>query len=398
MDWVGTTSYLSGIINNLEELSDPVRIAAFDLDDTLIHRPARGKEKKTWTLLDSSIPDVIAYLVKHNYIIVVFTNQSGMSMNRNFDIKAWKKSVDSLSETLFATSSDKYYFAVYAAKKYDLYRKPNLGLWQRMKTDLKEEFGLDSVHISTKSFFCGDAAGRITASHFKRRSSPTSSKGDFSDTDIKFALNIGIKFLTPEEIFLAEEKKMPYKLTGVDPKELLEKAVTSTYKFKPRKKEMIVMVGLQGSTKTSFVKKYILPHGYVHINQDICKTKAKCEALTKKTLEKGKSVVIDNTNPDVLTRMDYTSMALENGYKNIRAIIMNTDEAIARHLNNVRHVASGGAIPKVTNIAYNIFKKKYVKPQKTEHFDLIENVDFVFDVDQLKDPYWRKIFMLRSES
>ena len=66
------------------------------------------------------------------------------------------------------------------------------------------------------------------------------------------------------------------------------------------------MVGPPGSGKTEFVKKYILSHEheheYVHINQDILKTKKKCLQITEDALTKNKSVVIDNTNPDVETR------------------------------------------------------------------------------------------------
>ena len=119
--------------------------------------------------------------------------------------------------------------------------------------------------------------------------------------------------------------------------------------------------------------------------------------INKKSPREKKCVVIDNTNPDVLSRMDYTSLAQEYGYDHIRAIVMNTDDSIAKHMNNVRHVYSNGAIPKINNIAYRIFKKNYVKPQKSEHFDEIETVDFVFDPEYLDDPIWKKIFLKWSE-
>ena len=44
-----------------------------------------------------------------------------------------------------------------------------------------------------ESFFCGDSAGRLI--------NPTTGNPDKSDSDIKFALNIGIQFRTPEDVF-----------------------------------------------------------------------------------------------------------------------------------------------------------------------------------------------------
>lgn len=395
MEWSENNSYLKLILYTINSLPDPTRIAAFDLDDTLIQKPKKDRE---WELLDKSIPQKIAELVHDKYLIIIFSNQAGMSINKNFDKKKWKKEMEKFYEILFSKTKDKYYFAVYVAKKYDLYRKPNIGLWQQMKIDLMEEFKVNNIRISKKSFYCGDAGGRISSSIFKKKIYPTSLKGDFSDTDIKFALNIGINFITPEELLLVNTPKMVYKLSGIDPKKLLEELEEQPeYHFHPRKKELIILVGIPGSGKTEFYKKYIAPYKYVHINQDICKTKVKCLKLAKVAFEKGKSVVVDATNPDVLSRMQYTSLAKKYGYKHIRAIIMDTSIDIAKHLNNVRHVYSNGNIPKITNIAYGVFRKNFVRPQKSEYFDKIENIGFIFDKAKLEDPIWKKIFMRYSE-
>lgn len=376
IQWTDNSDYLFGKINKLTKFETPLRIASFDLDFTLINRPKRGDGD--WTLWNSNIPNVIQELIKNNYAIVIFTNQGGMSMNKNFDIEKWK---GRLEEIMKPVLKGKYLFMVYAAKKYDVYRKPNIGMWNLMKQEL-------GTKISNKSFFCGDAAGR---------------KQDFSDTDRKFALNIGINFFTPEEVFTNDFKKQNEKftMTGFNPGEFLEKHGNNKfdYDFKPRKKELIIMMGYPGSGKTEFVKKYILPHDYVHVNQDTCKTKAKCLTLTERALIKGKSVVIDNTNMDPLTRSLYIVLALRHDYVHIRCIQLVMDLELAKHLNNVRNIYSGGDIPKVSDIGYKIMAKKYIAPEKSEKFDKIEVIDVdYFDVDKLNDPKWKKIFMQWSEA
>ncbi len=57
------------------------------------------------------------------------------------------------------------------------------------------------------SFYCGDAAGRP-----KTETRPK----DFSDSDIKFAANVGLKFLTPEELFLDEKPAAKVKNASLD--------------------------------------------------------------------------------------------------------------------------------------------------------------------------------------
>jgi bifunctional polynucleotide phosphatase/kinase len=400
MEWTENKSYLKGIINQLAPLPDPTRIASFDWDDTLVHVPVKGPDKyKQWKLVDPSIPSKIKHLVDNDYIIVVFTNQGGMSMSKNFDKKGWKEMVKEVVKILFKGLAS-YYFAIYVAKAYDLYRKPNIGLWQQMKGDLIGAYpSTDKLRISKRSFFVGDAGGRLQASPLTKLLHPGAKK-DHSDTDIKFALNIGLTFFTPDEFYTKNAVQMAYQLEGFNPAEFVAnlKAKSQIYHFEPRSKELILMVGFPGSGKTDFVQKYILPKGYTHINQDICKTKVKCHAMATEAMEAKANIVIDNTNLDVISRMEYTTLAREHGYKHIRAIVLKTDIKLAKHLNNVRHIYSEGVIPKISNLVYGMYLKKFVKPTKDEFFDQIEYIDFALDTKKFKDPLWKKIFMRWSEA
>ena len=70
--------------------------------------------------------------------------------------------------------------------KGDIYRKPNIGMYEVVEA-LYRQAGYEIDMAS--SVFVGDAAGRVGGRGVSK---------DHSDTDYKFALNVGLKFLTPE--------------------------------------------------------------------------------------------------------------------------------------------------------------------------------------------------------
>lgn len=93
-------------------------------------------------------------------------------------------------------------------------------MWEYFVKNFNQNTKIDM----SKSFYCGDAAGRP-----KRGVLPK----DHSNGDRLFALNIGIPFKTPEELFLNK-------------KEVLPKLENPRDKFKNR---LVVQGGKEGDEK-----------------------------------------------------------------------------------------------------------------------------------------------------
>jgi len=153
--------------------------------------------------------------------------------------------------------------------------------------------------------------------------------------------------------------------------------------------ELIVMVGMQASGKSSFVRKYLVPKGYVRINRDTLKTQEKCVSEAKKALSSGSSVVIDNTNPDVASRNKYIAIANQSGIP-CRCFVMTTPRKLAEHLNVFREIISGGKAPRIPDIAYNVYQKKYKEPTAAEGFTQIHKCNFI---PEFKNEKEREIFL-----
>ena len=74
--------------------------------------------------------------------------------------------------------------------------------------------------------------------------------------------------------------------------------------------EMIILVGSPASGKSSWAKKHFPKYSFV--NQDILKTKDRCIKIAKQELDRGKSVIIDRTNPDIESRLLFIQIAKDH--------------------------------------------------------------------------------------
>ena len=79
------------------------------------------------------------------------------------------------------------------------------------------------------------------------------------------------------------------------------------------RKTMVIMMGLQGSGKSTFYEKH-LSKDYVRVNLDTLKTRYRERLLIDECFREGKSFAVDNTNPTRIDRARYISLAQENGY------------------------------------------------------------------------------------
>lgn len=372
-----------------------IRIAAFDLDTTLITTKTRAKFPKSandWRLLNNQVTRSFSELSAQGYVLVIFTNQAGVSNGRITESFIRIR----LEGILSALKED---IGVLVATGKDNFRKPGTGMWDYL---MQLAGGADRVD-KKNSFYVGDAAGRPT-----RPAHPA----DFSDSDLKFSINIGVPFRTPEEHFLDKmsEAVSVDNIKGFDPRvmisspdigstfiddntdlDLLLRSIVSPSQLVdelhmgsssgdevPAIQIMVLMHGFPASGKTTFVKRHLLPRGFVWVNQDTVHTFSRCSRATKEGLASGKSIVVDNTNPDRNARAKYIDIGKAHD-RNIKIIclVMETPKEVAQHLNVVRERESIGSRPKVPVVAYHAFSKCRQLPRETERIDRIGVVRFV---------------------
>uniref|UniRef100_W5KJP9 Polynucleotide kinase 3'-phosphatase n=1 Tax=Astyanax mexicanus TaxID=7994 RepID=W5KJP9_ASTMX len=178
------------------------KIAGFDIDGCIITTKS-GKVFPTapddWRILFPEIQPKLASLLKKGFKVVFFTNQLGIARGK-LRPEVFKSKVEDILQTL------KLPVQVFVAAGPGIYRKPVIGMWEHLR-----EKANDGVTVDTsQSFYVGDAAGRPV------NWAPGKKKKDFSCSDRLFALNLGLKFSTPEEFFLGW-KAAPYNMPSFNP-------------------------------------------------------------------------------------------------------------------------------------------------------------------------------------
>lgn len=191
-----------------ENQSKAIKIAAFDMDDTIICTKSGIKFGRGYSDWKWRTPEVLPVLrskvrdLKH--VMVIFTNQASISVTqtkaensksyRNFRKKldmilsSLKEDSGHLQPLVFA-STGRPGMSVKPRSSIEQHfrtRKPETGMWGALELYIKRALGEDYTIDKDNSFYVGDAAGR---------------PGDHLADDKGFAENVGIQFYEPEQFF-----------------------------------------------------------------------------------------------------------------------------------------------------------------------------------------------------
>lgn len=142
-----------------------------DLDSTLIQ--TRSGERfpqylNDWVLIDPVVNYINKLLSKKDYLVIIVSNQGGISTGRISETNFDKKLSSVIKHLPFEVDQ-----CFIAKAMNSVYRKPKVD-------SLLSDLASQGIKPSSRSIMIGDAGGRPT---------------DFSDSDKKFADNLGIKFV-----------------------------------------------------------------------------------------------------------------------------------------------------------------------------------------------------------
>ncbi|KAJ3052725.1 hypothetical protein HK097_005817, partial [Rhizophlyctis rosea] len=292
------------------------KIAAFDFDHTIAtvrgtHAHPKGGDD--WAFFHQSIPSRLQELHQQGYRIVIMSNQKGIEAadpkskgRKTAFLGRIENVIRAVDAFTTKAGTEPIPILVFGATADDWFRKPRPGMWELFEAKYNEDVVVDR----NASFYVGDAAGRP-------HGWIPGYKKDHSEADLKLAANVGCTYHTPEHFFHPPAKVLKYPPVPVpsfQPREALNLSNTTPPSLhsppaQTTLPELLILVGSPASGKSSYVKTHLLPAGYVHVNQDTLKTREACLKATHLALSSSKSVVIDNTNPEIATRKMYIHVA-----------------------------------------------------------------------------------------
>lgn len=290
------TEKMEIIKHNTPDITNP-KIAGFDFDNTLVCPKGDTtfcRKRDDWKLLFSNTRDVLTKYHKDGYTVVIVTYQS-----KKYKREMIKDFANTFDIPLYIIIGDK---------------------------DTKKDFDIidylelpkGTSALDQDSFYCGDANGK--------------KNGAWSDIDLVFAERNNLKFYLPGHLFNDNDKTDDCPLESLSLEDNTDLDTLDNY-------DVVVMCGSQGSGKSTFVRKELVPRGFEVISGDEYKSnKAKMLKVLKTMISEGKRVVIDSTNATLQNREHWNC-----GSKTI-TIHIDTPKQVAMERNSKR---TTGKVPAV---------------------------------------------------
>jgi len=233
------------------------------------------------------------------------------------------------------------------------FRKPEAGMWKFLFDVIKRfQKKINRTLTIEKIFFVGDAAGRT---------------GDFSDSDKQFVINgrqyfQNLEFIVPEDFFPPfDTEKIPNSENN---------------------KIGIIMVGMPGSGKSTFIKNVLEPKGYISVASDDYSSESIFLRAINENLSLSLPIVIDSTAGTYNKRRKYYNLLKKYDYY-IIVIHLNRNgfdfnklrpKKKDLSLDDIEIIKSRGGRFQVPTIAFNTYHKYFVDPSLDEEKDLFFDV------------------------
>ncbi|CAK5117890.1 unnamed protein product [Meloidogyne enterolobii] len=344
------------------------KIAGFDMDGTLI-KTKSGRvfplNNDDWQFWSRGTIGRLRRCHEEGFKLCIFTNQMGIQ-KKHVDAAGFKIKIQNICTAVGVP------IQVFVSIGTPNFRKPYTGMWDKLVESENGSIGIEK----SESFYVGDAAGRT-----KNNNRP---KSDHSCVDRLFAMNLGLKFYTPEQFFFPSNSQIEedFLLPKFNSLEMMENS-SNLNEFEPENvkipnssQELILLVGPPACGKSTFSQKY--KDNYVIINQDELKTWQNCFDKCKKVLENGSSVIVDNTNRGLDIRKKYCDLAKSLNIP-CRCFIFDCSLSHSLHNNEYRKIIEDGgdeAHKNINEVVIKTFFAGYKEPKLEEGFDEIIKIRF----------------------
>ena len=350
---------------------------AFDLDHTII-KPLRGTFYKTvgdWEFvpgMNERLTALHQWCTGGDGTIVIFTNQGG--------VEAGKVTLAEVIARIESMMVKLGFSVLTFVALSEQYRKPGLLLFHELIYGYMPEF--------KSGYYIGDASD---------------AESDFSDTDYRFALNCGLKYIDVGRFrnLQIDRQNVIRNLDSMIAVRGLPRIPVRTYivpgvvqQYPEEDRALIILVGPPGCGKTTYTDE-LRGRGWTIISRDTAAkgnhaTAAQCLSALKKVITAVCNtprckIVMDATHPDVKSREAFIKLARASGLR-VYAVVFDVHIGIAKYINKVRCINGGSYVPE---IAFGVFIKRYSQPTATEGFDEIITIRQISqNYDEIPDEYF----------